>query len=261
MPAVTGIEAFREAMAGHEDDYVLIGGGACSILFDLEAIPFRATKDLDIVVLTDSGADGFARALWSFVRRNGYNSWCRAEGDCSYFRFILPKDMPNIDRLPEQIELFARHPNFKLNNEESEIAPLPFDEDVSSLSAIILDDGYYEFITRNVRIVDGVPLLTALHIIPLKMRAHIDLNRRHRAGQHVNDKDLVKHRGDVSKLSRLLAPADRLPLSGAMREDAEEFLADFQNYVMRQTNRKLRRSLEGDLEALRTAYLEEFSGR
>lgn len=107
---------------------------------------------------------------------------------------------------------------------------------MSGLSAIILEDGYYEFIKRNVRVVDGVPLLTALHIIPLKMRAHIDLNRRHRTGQHVNDKDLVKHRGDVSKLSRLLAPADHLPLSGTMREDAEEFLIDFQNYAIRQTN-------------------------
>lgn len=148
-----------------------------------------------------------------------------------------------------------------LGNETSEIAPLPFDEDVSSLSAIILEEGYYEFIKRNVSKAEGVPLLTALHIIPLKMRAHIDLNRRHRAGQHVNDKDLVKHRGDVSKLSRLLAPTDRLPLEGTMREDAEEFLIDFQDYTMRQTNRKLRRSLEGDLETLRATYLGGPDGR
>ncbi|WP_268878517.1 hypothetical protein [Enorma shizhengliae] len=34
MPTVNGIEAFRDAMASHNDEYVLIGGGACSILFD-----------------------------------------------------------------------------------------------------------------------------------------------------------------------------------------------------------------------------------
>ena len=34
MPRVTGIDSFREAMAGHEGEYVLIGGGACSMLFD-----------------------------------------------------------------------------------------------------------------------------------------------------------------------------------------------------------------------------------
>lgn len=100
MPVVTGIEAFRQALAGHENDYVLIGGGACSILFDMEALSFRATKDLDIVVLADSEASGFARALWGFIKRNGYESWSRTEGRCSYFRFILPKNSPSAERLP-----------------------------------------------------------------------------------------------------------------------------------------------------------------
>ena len=255
MPVVGGIEAFREAMAEHEGEFVLIGGGACSILFDQEAVPFRATKDLDIVVLVDKGASGFARALWSFVNSNGYDCWRRAEGDCSYYRFVLPKGSPSATKLPEQIELFARHPDFALEDETSEITPLPFDEDVSSLSAIILDDGYYEFIRKHVSIVDGIPLLGALYIIPLKMRAHIDLNRKHRAGRHVNDKDLVKHRGDVAKLALLLPPADRLPLEGGMRDDAEAFIADFASYVQRQTNRKQRRELEGRLEVLRSTYL------
>lgn len=34
MPIVAGIDAFRDAMAGFEDKYVLIGGGACSLLFE-----------------------------------------------------------------------------------------------------------------------------------------------------------------------------------------------------------------------------------
>ena len=34
MPRVAGIDAFCEAMSGHEGEYVLIGGGACSLLFE-----------------------------------------------------------------------------------------------------------------------------------------------------------------------------------------------------------------------------------
>lgn len=64
MPVVNGIETFRDAMANHADEYVLIGGGACSILFDTADIPFRITKDLDVIVLTDvKGGSGFAHDL------------------------------------------------------------------------------------------------------------------------------------------------------------------------------------------------------
>lgn len=257
MPLVTGIVAFRDAMAAHAGEYVLIGGGACSVLFEAAGEPFRATKDLDIVILTEAdGGSGFARDLWAFVKRGNYVPWKRVEGRYAYYRFILPADSPSAASLPAQIELFSRHPDFVLEDESSEVTPLSFDEDVSSLSAIILDDGYYEFIT-NVREANGIPLLDALHIIPLKMRAHVDLNRKHGAGLHVNEKDLTKHRTDVSRLSRLLARDASLPLENQMRADATTFLEDFRRYAERQTNHKQRRILEEDYMVLRRTYLDE----
>lgn len=57
MPLVAGIDAFRDAMAGHEDKYVLIGGGAFSLLFEGLPQEFRMTKDLDIVILA-AGCEG-----------------------------------------------------------------------------------------------------------------------------------------------------------------------------------------------------------
>ena len=93
-----------------------------------------------------------------------------------------------------------------------------------------------------------------LHIIPLKMRAHIDLNQKHHEGRHVNEKNLTKHRNDVAKLSRLLAPDDALSLQGQMREDAEIFFADFEQYVKREMSRKRRHQLEEALETLRETY-------
>ena len=256
MPIVNGIESFRDAMASHADEYVLIGGGACSVLFDTADMPFRITKDLDVIVLTDvNGGSGFAHDLWAFIKQYDYECWKQSEGACSYYRFSLSPDSPHALQVPEQIELFARHPDFSLANEDSVITPLHFDETVSSLSAIILDDGYYEFIRSHVTQADGIPLLSALHIIPLKMRAHVDLNQKHLAGARVNEKDLTKHRNDVAKLSRLLALDDSLPLQNQMREDAERFLVDFEQYAQRETNRKKRLQLEDDLRTLKLIYL------
>ena len=80
MPTVAGIERFKEAMAGHEGGYVLIGGGACSILFDDAGASFRLTKDLDVVVLVDKAGPSFGRAMWDFIRDGGYEAGRRSEG-------------------------------------------------------------------------------------------------------------------------------------------------------------------------------------
>lgn len=255
MSVIVGLNTFKEAMSGHEDSYALIGGGACSILFDEAGADFRLTKDLDIVILSDSHDPSFARAMWRFVKSGGYYAAKRKNGTCSYYRFTLPKDSPLAGEYPGQIELFARHPTFKLAHEESWIAPLPFDSTVSSLSAIILDDGHFEFVKSNTTEVAGISLLDALHIIPLKMRAHIDNNRLHEEGVSISDKVLKKHRSDVFKLSSLLPPNARLELEGELRTDAEAFLADFEGFASRETSRKLKASLEEAAIFLRKVYL------
>ena len=45
-----GIDKFKERFAGHDGEYVLIGGGACDLLFGGAGQDFRATKDLDLVL-------------------------------------------------------------------------------------------------------------------------------------------------------------------------------------------------------------------
>ncbi len=257
MPRVLGIDAFASAMSAHVGSYALIGGAACSILFDEAGQDFRLTKDLDVVILTDRQDSDFARDLWAFIKEGGYEAGGRREGGCAYYRFQLPKESPNHLLLPGQIELFSRHPDFELFNEASAIAPLPFDEAASSLSAIILDDGYYEFIRDGAVQIRGVNTLDALHIIPLKMRAHVDLNRKHAAGvpDGTNDKSLRKHRADVASLAGLLAETDRLTLEGPMRDDAKAFFEDFEAYAARQTNRKRAFALVEALDFLRRVYL------
>ena len=53
------------------------------------------------------------------------------------------------------------------------------------------------------RVVDGIGVLGAEYLIPFKMYAWINLLERKRAGEHVNEKDLKKHKYDVFRLYRM----------------------------------------------------------
>jgi hypothetical protein len=248
------LENFKEWMSAFSDSYVLIGGSACNILFNQNGEDFRLTKDLDIVVLTDKADKQFATAFWSFIKNGGYKCGGRNDTAMKYYRFTLPEEQVGRG-FPEVIELFARHPDFELKNEESEIAPLPFDDGISDLSAIILDGEYYDFLCSGIVMVSVIPIVDTLHIIPLKMRAHIDLNNRHSSGARLNDRDLKKHRNDVIRLSELLAPNDRIVLNGQIAEDANRFLVDLRLHSQRLTRAKANSRIEETIQILRDTYL------
>ena len=46
-----GLEKFKDYFKGYEDQYVLIGGAACDILFEEREATFRKTRDLDMVII------------------------------------------------------------------------------------------------------------------------------------------------------------------------------------------------------------------
>lgn len=59
---VEGLKKFTKHFEGLEDAYVLIGGAACDMWLAERALPFRATKDLDVVIIIEalSGTSGVA---------------------------------------------------------------------------------------------------------------------------------------------------------------------------------------------------------
>lgn len=62
---VTGIESFRTWFHGCEDQYVIIGGTACDILMSAEGLDFRATKDIDMVLIVEALDADFGRKFWN----------------------------------------------------------------------------------------------------------------------------------------------------------------------------------------------------
>ena len=172
---VIGVDRFRAHFAGHEHQYVLIGGAACDLVMDEVGLDFRATKDLDIVLIVEALDRAFAERFWAFIEAGGYEIRERSEGEKILYRFQKPKAAD----FPAMLELFSRAPAGLELGADSHLTPLPIDEAAASLSAILLDESYYAFLKAMVREVDGIPVLDEAAIIPFKARAWLDLSPRH----------------------------------------------------------------------------------
>lgn len=217
---VKGIERFRDHFSAFSDRYVLIGGAAVDLLMSRAGIDYRLTKDLDVVLLVESLDAAFGAAFWEFIDAGGYEHQHRSSGKPCFYRFHSPTD----DSFPYMIELFARRAGLIGQPGDAVVGRLPIAEEVSSLSAIMLDDDYYEFVRSGVTLLDGVPLLDASHLIPLKARAWVDLADRRARGEEVSSDDIRKHRADVVRLFQLLSAGERLVLPERIAADLEEFL-------------------------------------
>ena len=59
---VKGIESFRKKFMDYRDCYTVIGGAACDILMSEEDLSFRATKDIDMIILLEDRFQEFAKS-------------------------------------------------------------------------------------------------------------------------------------------------------------------------------------------------------
>ena len=57
---VAGFESFRSHFNGYEDCYTIIGGTACDILMSEVRVDFRATRDVDMILLIENRFEAFA---------------------------------------------------------------------------------------------------------------------------------------------------------------------------------------------------------
>lgn len=218
---VRGLDVFREHFAGHADQFVLIGGTAATLAMEEAGLEFRATKDLDIVLHIEALTPSFGEVFWNFVEAGGYEIRQASDtGKPVFYRFQKPAD----ERFPVMLELFCRAPEGIKLAEGSRLTPIPVDEAVASLSAILLDDAYYEFIVAGRREVDGLPWVGEDRLIPLKASAWLDLGERQAKGEPVDSKNIRKHANDVLRLSQLLAPDVRFEVAPRIEQDLNRFL-------------------------------------
>jgi len=223
---VGGIEKFREFFAGQEDKYAIIGGSACDIIFDAAGVPFRATKDIDMVICVEVVDPDLGRQFAAFLRAGGYEAHERSEGKPQFHRFSKPRD----DSFPFMLELFSRMPETFDLSEAAILAPVEVEEDVVSLSAILLNKDYFEALLAFKRVENGVSILDERLLIPFKAKAFLDLSERKEVGEAVDQKQIDKHLRDVFRLLQLLAPDERIALPASISADLARFV-DRAKYV------------------------------
>lgn len=237
---VKGLEHFKKYFGPYVDQYVLIGGTACTVLMENSGLDFRSTKDLDMVLYVEALNTKFVTAFWEFIKAGGYQNKQHSTKKEMFYRFSSPTNQ----EFPAMLELFSRVPDGVKLSGKGHLTPIPMSEAVSSLSAILLDNDYYHFIHTGKREIDGLSILNSGHIIPLKARAWIDLMKRKNSGANIDDKDIRKHKNDVIRMYQLLSSDDRIELPRLIKEDMQFFLhsvgtdksIDLRNLGIKQTN-------------------------
>lgn len=110
--------------------------------------------------------------------------------------------------------------------EDAILTPLPIDDEISSLSAILLNEAYYELLKTGQIMVDGIPVLSPTCLIPFKAKAWLDLTERKLNGEQIDSKNIKKHKNDVFRLAQLITANTRQFLSPEIEEDMKEFLSE-----------------------------------
>lgn len=214
---VRGTEKFKEYFREYTNQYVLIGGAACDISFSQHHGEFRATRDLDVVLIVEALTPAFGERFWQFIHDGGYQNRAKSSGQPQFYRFDRPREA----EFPSMIELFART-DFLLEG-AAELTPLHIDDNIYSLSAILLNDAYYQVLLSGREIIDGFSVLKPCWLIPFKAKAWLDLSQRADSGIHVDSRDLKKHHNDIIRLAAEFV-LERCALPDEVKADMKQFV-------------------------------------
>ncbi|MTI46824.1 MAG: nucleotidyl transferase AbiEii/AbiGii toxin family protein [Firmicutes bacterium] len=217
---VHGLEKFKEYFEEHVNQYIFIGGTACDILMNELGAPFRATKDLDIVLIIEALDTSFGERFWQFIEDGGYENREKSSGENQFYRFTKPRKSD----YPKMIELFSRKSDNLHLKFETGLTPIHIDESIISLSAILLNDVYYETLIGGKRKIDGYSVIEIETIILFKIKAWLDMKEKKENGEHVDSKNIKKHKNDVFRLLANVTPSSRVEIAEEIEEDIKQFI-------------------------------------
>ena len=190
------------------------------MLFDEAGLPFRATKDLDMVLSVEVVSAEFATVFARFLESGGYRAREKSDGDREFFRFHKPTDK----KYPFMIELFSRRIKGLELPDHAQVTRLKVEDEILSLSAILLEDDYYAAVQNSKKIINGVSILDESLLIPFKARAFLDLTQRRFSGGNVKSGDIKKHQNDVFRLLQLIPRDSQIVVPAPVMADLAHFV-------------------------------------
>ena len=190
--------------------------------------------------------DQYGERFWKFIKDGKYRIRAKSNGEPQFYRFDKPED----ERFPKMIELFSRT-NYLLQ-EENGLTPIHIDDSVSSLSAILLNDAYYQALMDGREIMRGISVLKPEWIIPFKAKAWLDLREK----KDVDSSDIKKHRNDIIRIVSDMV-LQKCILPDEVRKDMEKFIEQFDVTESELKNLKIRGTKPEDIKrVLQTTYLD-----
>ena len=143
------------------------------------------------------------------------------------FRFYKPRN----DGFPYQIELLSRQPEVLSVPEGFHLTPIPVGEDISSLSAILMNEEFYHFALEHSTMEDELHVADTIGLICLKMKAYLNLSEQE---PPAHSSDIRKHMSDVFKLMASGNAAEPVALSANMKKDAMAFVEKMESLMPNQ---------------------------
>ena len=243
---VVGLDKFKEAFADFKDNYVIIGGTACDIVLSDTDMRPRATDDIDMILVVEKMTKEYGNAFWQFIKDGEYKAGKREKDDktptYTLYRFTTEKG-----GYPVKIELLSHHSDMLGEPSGFHIEPIPLSEDLSSLSAIMMDDDNYELTVANSAEQGGVRIATPTTLICLKARAYLNLLNDRANGKHVNSKDIKKHKTDVLKLIATASIPEPVAVPQSVYDSVMEYAESIEKELPSQS---LQDALERDADAI-----------
>ncbi len=159
------------------------------------------------------------------------------------------------DTYPYMLELFSRMPEILRAPPEGRLVPIPFNDEASSLSAILLHNDYYSFIKEGKNTDSDSVYLNPEYIIPLKAKAYLDLKNKKDKGENIDSRDINKHRNDVFRLYQLLSLETSIELPQSIFQDMIRFFKTIKGQDIQLKNFGMKReSLDNVLYNLSKIY-------
>ncbi|RLD73277.1 MAG: hypothetical protein DRJ10_18005, partial [Bacteroidetes bacterium] len=87
---VKGLTHFADFFKNFTANYILIGGAACDVLMNKVGVNFRATKDLDIILIVEAISPEFVKQFWEYIKEGNYNVKQKSIEERNYYRFLKP---------------------------------------------------------------------------------------------------------------------------------------------------------------------------
>lgn len=244
--AVKGLEIFKEYFSDFKENYIIIGGTACSIILRDANIPPRATKDIDMILVVEQMTPEFGRQFWRFIKDGNYTTRERKrdrdkEPAPELFRFSQPKK----EGFPYQIELLSKYPDILGVPTDFHLTPIPIGGNVSSLSAILMDEEFYHFALAHSITEDTLHVADTIGLMCLKMKAYLNLSSQEPPAHY---SDIRKHMSDVFKLMVSGSIMEPVALSENIKKDVALFIEKMEILM---PNQSLQGSLQRNEEFIR----------